>query len=118
MNQRRIDLYLHKGTRQVPTETRAMNDPLPAAVAIGDAVLFQELEDEVVLLNMSSQQYYGLNDVGASMWKSLMEVRNVATAGDLLSKEYAVEPAVLRADLETLVRDLLKAGLLKAELQS
>jgi FAD synthase len=91
-----------------------MNDALPLAVTIGDAVLYQELEDEVVLLNMENQQYYGLNEVGAKMWKSLIEAGSVATAGDLLGETYEIEQAVIRADLDGLVRDLLKAGLLKA----
>jgi hypothetical protein len=91
-----------------------MNDSLPTSVAIGDAVLYQELEDEVVLLNMANQQYYGLNDVGAQMWKCLIELGNVATAGDRLCNSYEVDPTVFRADLEDLVNDLLSAGLLKA----
>lgn len=91
-----------------------MNDALPLAVTIGDAVLYQELEDEAVLLNMENQHYYGLNDVGARMWKSLMEAGTIAAAGDLLGETYDIDRDVIRADLENLVRDLLKAGLLKA----
>ncbi len=89
-----------------------MNEPLPLAVAIPDSVLYQELEEEAVLLNMANQQYYGLNDVGAQMWRSLMEARNIAAAEDLLVDMYEIERPALRSDLETLVRDLLKAGLL------
>jgi hypothetical protein len=91
-----------------------MNDALPLAVTIGDAVLYQELADEAVLLNVENQQYYGLNDVGAKMWKSLMEAGNIAAAVDLLSETYEIEQVVIRADMEGLVRELLKAGLLKA----
>jgi hypothetical protein len=91
-----------------------MNESLPATVSIGDAVLYQELEDEVVLLNMANQQYYGLNDVGAQMWKCLIELGDISTAGDRLCRSYEVDPTVFRADLEKLVRELLSAGLLKA----
>jgi hypothetical protein len=89
-----------------------MNEPLPSAVAIPDSVLYQELEDEAVLLNMANQQYYGLNDVGAQMWKSLAEAGSIADAENLLLGMYEIEQPKLRSDLETLVRDLLKAGLL------
>ena len=89
-----------------------MTEPLPLVVAIADSVLFQELEEEAVLLNMANQQYYGLNDVGAQMWKSLAEAASIADAEALLLKLYEIEPPTLRGDLETLVRDLLKAGLL------
>jgi hypothetical protein len=89
-----------------------MNEPLPLSVAIADSVLYQELEDEAVLLNMANQQYYGLNDVGAQMWKSLAEAGNIADAEERLLNMYEIERPALRFDLEALVRDLLKAGLL------
>jgi hypothetical protein len=89
-----------------------MNESLPFAVAIPDSVLYQELEEEAVLLNMANQQYYGLNDVGAQMWRSLSEAGSIADAEELLLKMYEIERPILRSDLEALVRDLLKAGLL------
>jgi hypothetical protein len=80
---------------------------------IADSVLSQELQDEVVLLNMSNQQYYGLNDVAARMWKTLLERGSVDKAIDPLCQLYNVEQTVVRTDLELLVRDLVSAGLLK-----
>jgi hypothetical protein len=91
-----------------------MNQQLPAAVAIPDSVLYQELEEEAVLLNMANQQYYGLNDVGAQMWRSLTEAGSIAGAEDRLLEMYEIEKTTLRSDLEALVRSLLKAGLLTA----
>jgi hypothetical protein len=91
-----------------------MSDTLPHRVEIGDAVLYQELQDEVVLLNMTNQRYYGLNDVGAHMWKSLLESGDTAAAAESLRGSYAVEESVIRADLDGFVRSLLAAGLLKS----
>jgi hypothetical protein len=91
-----------------------MNDTLPPKVEIGESVLYQELQDEVVLLNMTNQRYYGLNDVGAQMWKSLLELGDIAAAAQCLGGSYAVEESVIRADLEGFVRSLLAAGLLRS----
>jgi hypothetical protein len=90
-----------------------MADDLTGNIRIGGSVLYQELEDEVVLLNMENQEYYGLNDVGARMWKSLMETGNVAASADQLTGLYAADETVIRTDLELLVRDLTDAGLLQ-----
>ena len=90
-----------------------MGDTFGGNIKIGDSVLCQDLEDEVVLLNMENQEYYGLNDTGARMWKSLMETGNIAASAERLSQTYEVEDAVIRADLESLVRDLTAAGLLQ-----
>jgi hypothetical protein len=90
-----------------------MAEHLTGNIRIGDSVLYQELEDEVVLLNMENQEYYGLNDVGARMWKSLMETGSVAASADRLSGLYEADETVIRADLESLVRDLTAVGLLQ-----
>jgi hypothetical protein len=90
-----------------------MNNTFTGKLEIGDTVLYQELQDEAVLLNMASQQYYGLDDVGARMWKSLLEHGGIAEATAHLCEIYEAEEAVIRTDLEILLRDLLAAGLLK-----
>lgn len=107
VNLSRLGLYYPKGP------SVQMSEVLPGAVMIGDSVLFQELEDEVVLLNMANQQYYGLNDVGAQMWKTLLETSSVTAALDRLTELYEVEHDVLDSDLQGLIRELLDAGLLK-----
>jgi len=91
-----------------------MSTTLPENVHIGDSVLYQTLQDEVVLLNMENQQYYGLNDTGARMWKLLMEFKNLEKVSERLGSSYDVDPTLLRADFERLVSELLQRGLLKA----
>jgi hypothetical protein len=91
-----------------------MSEPVPEYVEIGDSVIYQDLQNEVVILNMTSQQYYGLDDIGASMWKMLLDRRSLAVVADQLVRDYEVESAVAEKDLESLVRRLLDCGLLKA----
>jgi hypothetical protein len=105
---------LEEADRYDIPRSKRMSETIPTKVAIGESVLFQDLEDEIVLLNMENQQYFGLNDVGANMWKCLMEAKDVASAGDRLCELYETEKTVVLADLEQLVRDLLARGLLKA----
>jgi hypothetical protein len=80
---------------------------------IGEAVLYQKLEDEVVLLNMATEQYYGLDDVGAHMWRLLLEAGDPESVADRLSRYYAAERDMIRQDVDELARHLLAAGLLK-----
>ena len=89
-------------------------DPIPAAVAVGDDVLYQTLKDEIVVLNMKNQQYYGLDDVASEMWRLLLEEKSVQSAAEKLKLVYAADQQVLADDLRNFVRKLLDAGLLKA----
>jgi hypothetical protein len=85
----------------------------PARVQPADDVIYQALQDEIVLLNMKDQQYFGLDDVGSDMWKLLVEYGDVETVADRLCAEYDVDGATVREDLGVLIGNLLTAGLLK-----
>jgi hypothetical protein len=89
-----------------------MNPSLPTHVDISPEALFQELEGETVLLNLQSERYYGLDDVGTRMWQLLAEDGDVGAAYQQLLQEYNVEAARLEADLATLIGRLAEAGLL------
>jgi RNase adaptor protein for sRNA GlmZ degradation len=91
-----------------------MTENIPRCVEIGDSVIYQTLQDEVVILNMTDQQYYGLDNVGASMWKMLLDQRDIGAAADRLTAVYDVERKTVMNDLSALVRQLLDSGLLKA----
>jgi hypothetical protein len=90
-----------------------MSEMTPAAVHISDAAIYQKIQEEVVILNMENQHYYGLDDVGASMWQALLQHGSVEAAAASMEEYYHVDPSVLRRDLDTLVRALVAAGLLK-----
>jgi hypothetical protein len=89
-----------------------MKPSLPTQVEISPEALFQELEGETVLLNLQSERYYGLDDVGTRMWQLLAENGDVTAAFAQLLKEYDVDAARLEADLATLIGRLAEAGLL------
>jgi len=63
---------------------------------------------------MTSQEYFGLDNIGASMWKMLIDQRDVAAVAERMVSEYDVEPGTVRDDLNALVRQLIDAGLLKS----
>lgn len=78
-------------------------------------VLFQELDDEAILLNLASEHYYGLDDVGMRMWQLLDEHGSVATVMARLLAEYDVDEATLRYDLAQFINQLNEAGLVIAK---
>lgn len=76
-------------------------------------VLVRELQGESVLLNLDSETYFGLDEVGTRMWEVLTTAPSIETAFETLRVEYDVAPEKLRADLEALVGQLLEKGLLE-----
>jgi hypothetical protein len=81
-------------------------------IQLSDDVIHQPVQDEIVLLNLKTQQYYGLDDVGSRMLNLLLEHKDVNVVAGILLTEYQVEPDKLHADLQSLVQELAKAGIL------
>jgi hypothetical protein len=80
-------------------------------VRVPPDVLVQELAGESVLLNLKNEHYFGLDDVGTSMWKSLTAAPNIAAAHQALLTEFDVDAEQLRDDLKRLVEQLVEHGL-------
>jgi hypothetical protein len=74
-------------------------------------VLSQTVVGESVLLDLRSQKYFGLNEVGTRAWQLLQETDDVAAIHARLLDEYAVAPEQLERDLDELFGRLLAAGL-------
>ena len=81
-------------------------------VVLSPDVLYQELDNEVILLEMKSGSYFGLDPVGARMWSLLAESGDSEIMFGQLLAEYDVDEPTLRRDTERLVAELLEAGLL------
>lgn len=86
---------------------------IPAAVQIGESVIFQKLKSEIIVLNMANQSYYELNEMGAVMWQTLIDRKTISAAADELLNVYDTDSTTLNKDLETLVRQLIGSGLLQ-----
>ncbi|MEJ2468535.1 MAG: PqqD family protein [Campylobacterales bacterium] len=80
-------------------------------IIIPDTVFAQEIEGEVVLLDMASENYFGLDAIGSEIWNLLKEGKTLQEAYDVLLEHYEVTPEKLKDDLEAFVSKLLATGL-------
>jgi hypothetical protein len=68
---------------------------------------------EAAILNMGSGVYYGLDPVGAHVWRLLEQPRSVDDLRAAVMEEYEVEPARCEADLLALLEKLRSEGLIE-----
>lgn len=78
-------------------------------------VVFRELGGEMVLLNLKSGVYYGLNETGTQMWSLLVELKDPGRVVDALEREYAADRAQLEGDLRALLGTLRAKGLIELD---
>lgn len=79
---------------------------------MGDDVLISNLQEEAVILNLDSERYYGLDDVGTRFLSVLNTSESIEAAYEVLRDEYDVDPQSLRQDLLDLTENLLQQGIL------
>ncbi len=49
-------------------------------ISVPDHVLVRQMDDELVILDLNTEAYFGLNDVGTAMWTSLQETSSIDDA--------------------------------------
>lgn len=82
-----------------------------ATFVVSEDVLISQLDDESVLLDLKSEMYFGLDEVGTRVWDLLATGNPISEVQEVLSSEYDVDSKTLREDLESLVKTLVERGL-------
>lgn len=88
---------------------------LDSRILIPPDVLFQEVDDELVLLDLRSEAYFGVDGVGARAWQLVAHGYALGEVIALLQEEYEVLPERLRDDVLAFVQALLDAGLVAVD---
>jgi len=88
---------------------------LDQKITFADTVFAQEVDGEMVLLDMNSENYFGLDEVGTSIWQSIQENTDRSEVFKSLLVQYDVVEEVLENDLKVFVEKLQENGLVRVE---
>src|SRR3954463_3837437 len=77
--------------------------------------LSADLKGEAVILNCANGVYYGLNEVGNSVWSFVQEPRKVTEITAKIASEYEVAADVCERDVIELLGQLAQAGLIEIQ---
>lgn len=81
-------------------------------VVVSKEQIYSELQGEAVILDVKSGVYYGLNQVGASIWNLIQVPKTVKEIQAALLAEYDVEPEICDREVRVLLEDLAAKGLI------
>lgn len=97
-------------------KTTGANVVLSDRIAASDDVVAREVGGEMVLLDLASGTYFGLNEVGGRIWQLIDEQsRSVEDICDIIEAEFEVSREQLEGDIAALINDLLERNLLIRE---
>ena len=83
---------------------------------IADQVVATELGDGLALLNLKTNEYFSLNDVGAFVWGELQSPQSRDALIRAMTQKYDVATDVCANDLDLLLEDLRNASLAEPRL--
>jgi hypothetical protein len=87
---------------------------LETYLSIPPQVMSRLVDDETVLLDLSSGVYFGLDGVGKRIWESVAEGHNLGQAVAVIITEYEVAEEQAQIDVLAFANDLVERGLLAA----
>jgi ornithine carbamoyltransferase len=86
---------------------------LNTKITFADTVFAQEVDGEMVLLDMNSENYFGLDAVGTDIWQAMQEEDTLKEVLAVLLTQYEVEEEILKKDLFAFVEKLQESGLVE-----
>lgn len=80
-------------------------------IQISEQILTQTIDDELVVLNIETGHYFGLQASGHHVWRLLEDLRDSEAVIAALRELYDVDEARLRQDVDDLLASLIEAKL-------
>jgi len=73
-----------------------------------------EVDDELLMMRLESDAYFGLDDIGARIWALMEKPVRVGEVCSALVAEYDVTPEQCQRDVLLFLEDLAEKGLVHA----
>lgn len=70
-------------------------------------IMFRELEDESVILNLNDEAYYSLNGTGTIIWNLLQTSSSLSEVFSEFQKQFQVDATKAASDFNQLIHELL-----------
>ncbi|MBP1804834.1 PqqD family protein [Rubellimicrobium aerolatum] len=89
-----------------------MLDRFPSDIAPSPEALESRVGEEMVLLHLGNDTYYGLDAMGTRIWTQLKAGTPLPAIRDRIAAEHGLDARTVEADMAPFLDDLLKNELL------
>lgn len=88
---------------------------MQSKIKLSQTVFAQDIDGEMVLLDMHSEHYFGLDEVGTSIWYAMEKTQRLEEIVELLWVQYEVDKDILGKDVIAFMKTLVNNGLAEVE---
>lgn len=76
-------------------------------------IISRTVDDEALIIHLSSGSYYSLNAVGTRVWESIDGLRTAGEVAEIIHQEYDFDFATVETEVMSLLADLVQEGLVQ-----
>ena len=92
-----------------------MTIELSSVASRNDAIVFTDLDDTIVMMDVDEGQYYELDPIGTRIWTLIEAPRPVAEICEALAGEFDVDPGTCRDDTLDFLQTANEHGIIRVE---
>ena len=78
-------------------------------------IVFNKLDDEIVMMSIKNGEYYGLDNIGSRIWEIIEKHVTLLQLVTMLKDEYDVDEEQCKNDVMAFLEMLLKKNLIKID---
>jgi len=86
---------------------------LNSKVKIDSTVFAKEVDSEMVIFNANTEHYFGLDEVGTTIWNYIEQSRDLKVVLNSMLEKYDADKSTLEKDLNKFIKELEKSGLVE-----
>ena len=80
-----------------------------------DSVFAQEVDGEMMILDMNSQNYFGLDSIGSVIWQIMQDEKSIDSILERLLERYDTSVDILKRDLFIFIDELVSNRLIEVK---
>ncbi|MBP7227087.1 MAG: PqqD family protein [Aliarcobacter sp.] len=88
---------------------------IKSKVILSNNVFAQEIDDETIILDAITQEYFSLNEIGKVIWSLLSQNKNLEEIKAQMLEMYEVPEEQLEKDVLNFLQALAKKGLISID---
>jgi len=77
------------------------------------SLTWRVVDGEALIVDLQTGDYFSLNPVATAIWERLQTGQEAPAIAAAIAEDYAMDPAVVAADVAALIAQLRDAGLLE-----
>ena len=82
-------------------------------IAVHSDVVWRDVDGEIVVLNVVTGHYFGLDGVASHLWQLVQTPgASIGTIGDALGRDYDIDRPTIDRDVSSFIDDLLEHHLI------